>query len=426
MVGSFGLGALELGVATAATQIEGGNADTNWHAWALTPGHIVDGSSPSRAADHWNRVADDTALLARMGIKHYRMGLEWARVEPHPGEFDEEAIAHYVEELRGLLAAGIRPLATLHHFNNPMWFEELGGFASPKAVAIFTRYAEHMVTALRDLVSEWITINEPNIYATHAYLFGTWPPGKRSVRTLLKVFTNLAVAHIQAYELIHELQPEAKVGVANHLRVFEPLRSWNPLHKVSAWGMAYLFQDAITRAMSVGRFLAPFTQPKGLKPGQYYDFQGINYYSRSTVRSFADGTAKRVPINDLGWEIYPQGIVDVATAINARYPGPIYITENGTADTTDAFRSRFLYEHLQALVRSELPVVRYYHWCFTDNWEWLEGESARFGLVHLDYETQTRQVKASGRFYSDMIANNGVTSRAYDTYVASSEYRTNA
>ena len=426
MPDAFSLGGCELGVATAATQIEGGEADTNWHDWARTPGHIVDGSSPSRACDHWNRVAEDTALLAELGIRHYRMGLEWARIEPRPGEFDQDAIEHYRAELDGLRRAGVRPLATLHHFNNPMWFERQGGFTAPESPTVFERYLRHVVGRLSDLVEEWITINEPNVYVTHAYLYGTWPPGRSSMKDVLAAYTNLAVAHIRGYEAIHELQPHARVGVANHLRVFAPRRPRHSLDRASARALEYLFQGAITRAMSVGKFRAPLLQPRGVRPGRYYDFQGINYYSRSTVSRFADGTADGVGVNDLGWEIHPDGIVAVAQTLHDLYPGPLYVTENGTADATDAFRPRYLYEHLRAIAGSDLPFVRYYHWCFTDNWEWLEGESARFGLVHLDYATQTRTVKASGRFFSDIIEHGGVTQQAHDRYVAGIDYRTNA
>ena len=419
---AFSLNGCELGVATAATQIEGGDADTNWHRWAATPGHVADGSTPARAADHWNRVPQDIALLAELGVKHYRMGLEWARIEPVPGHFDDAAIAHYRDELARLRDAGITPLVTLHHFNNPWWFEKSGAFTGGWSVGVFERYVRHVVTALRGLADEWITVNEPNVYATYAYLEGTWPPGHRSMGETLRVMNNLAVAHIRAYKVIHELQPEARVGVAQHLRVFRPANPRHPLNQGAAVVARYLFQDAILSAMSYGRFRLPFRRPAGVRPGRYYDFQGINYYSRSTVTGLRDGTAKGVPVNDLGWEIYPEGIALLVRQIHRDYPGPIYITENGTPDAADRFRPLFLYDHLSALAASGVPVARFYHWCFTDNWEWTEGEEPRFGLVGLDYATQERTIRESGRFYADIAANGGVTQEAYDRWVAGRSY----
>ena len=414
----------ELGVATAATQIEGGDADTIWHRWAAT-GAAKDGSGPDVAADHWRRVDADADLMASLGIRHYRLGLEWARVEPEQGRFDAAALRHYRRELSALRDRGIAPLVTLHHFNDPGWFSEEGGFLADGAHEAFVRYAEHVVEQLGDLVEEWITVNEPNVFAYNGYSLGIWPPGRRSTRDMLRVATGLARAHIEGYRRIHALQPRARVGVAQHLRVFDPLHRGNPLDRAAARSTEYLFQGALTRAMCRGRFLAPFVQPKGIRPGTYYDFLGINYYSRGVVSGPNERTASRVAVNDLGWEIYPAGLVEVARRYSELYPGPIYITENGTADAADSFRSRFLYDHLKAVADSGLPIERYYHWTFTDNWEWAEGHTARFGLVDLDVATQRRTVRESGRFYADVIAHRGVTPDAHARWVAPQRYRTN-
>lgn len=422
----FALPGLALGVATAATQIEGGDADTNWHRWADQPGRIADGTTPRRAADHWNRVAQDTALLGELGVRHYRMGLEWARIEPSPGHFDRTAINHYREELAALRAAGIDPLVTLHHFNNPWWFESTGGWESRHALTVFDRYVDFVLVNLGDLVDSWVTINEPNVYATQGWVDGSWPPGvQNSIRGAQKVMQAMAAAHIRTYLTIHRAWPKAKVGVANHLRAFAPKRRWNPLDRASAAGAEYLFQTALTRAFSVGRFLAPFVQPNEIDPGRYYDFQGINYYTRSSVTGLADGVANNVEVNDLGWEIYPTGLVEVARWTHERYPGPIWITENGTADAADSFRPLYLYDHLKAIAGSGLPIERFYHWCFTDNFEWADGEAPRFGLVELDYPTQQRTVRDSGRFYADVIAHGGVTADAYRRWVHGRHYPTN-
>jgi len=414
------LGVLELGVATAATQIEGGDADTNWHRWAALPGRVKDGSTPARAADHWNRVGEDVALLREMGVRHYRMGLEWARIEPVRGVFDDAAIEHYRGELAALREAGITPLVTLHHFNNPGWLEERGAWTRPGTVPVFIDYVRHVVTRLGDLVDEWVTINEPNVYAIQGYVFGDWPPGEKRPGRAMRVMSHLAQAHIRAYQVIHALQPAAKVGVAHDLRVFDPGTALSPLDRAAAGVMEFLFQGAILDAMAHGRFHFPLTGSGRVGRGRFYDFTGINYYTRSWVRGVAQGVRPERPVNDLGWEIYAAGLTRLIRSVARKYPGPVYITESGTADGVDAFRSRYIYDHLAAVVRARSDVRRYYHWCFTDNWEWIEGEVARFGLVELDFETQERTIKESGRFYADMIAHGGVTNEAYLKWVLNS------
>lgn len=416
-----------LGVATCATQIEGGDCAHTWADWAARGG-VKDGTSPERANDHWNRFAEDTALMSDLKIQIYRFGIEWARIEPVMGVFDEESIAHYREELLYLKRAGIQPLLTLHHFTNPLWFEQLGGFEKLENKAHFLRFVEKAIRSFGDLVSEYITINEPNIYAVNGYFLGMWPPGKRSFSRAMQVMTVLTACHIEAYSLIHRVRAElgfsdTKVSFANHLRVFDPANPKNIFHKACAHGLETCFQAAMTKAMCLGKFSFPIGNPAHLKPGVYADFSAINYYTRSTISGFSDGVRKNAPVNDLGWEIYPDGIVVCAKMMLHFLPDrPIYITENGTCDTNDTFRCRYLYEHLKAIADSKLSITRYYHWCFIDNFEWAEGESARFGIVHVDYPTQTRSTKQSGLFYQKIIEQHGVTEEMYRTYVAGVRY----
>lgn len=412
---------MKLGVATAATQIEGGDTSNNWNDW-YNKGHIKDSSNPARANDHYNRFHEDIELMASMGIQIYRFGVEWSRIEPENGEFSEEAISHYREELLLLRKFGISPLLTLHHFNNPMWLENLGGFENTQVDLFFLRFVSKVVKSLGDLVSEYITINEPNVYATCSYFFGAWPPGKKSFSSVVRVYKNFTKCHIESYKLIHQVRKEmgfsdTKVGVANHIRVFMPLNKYNPYHQICTLLLKQFFQDSITKSMSLGKPSFPIGRIKGVTAGKYYDFIGINYYSRSTVSSFGDGVAKNVPVNDLGWEIYPKGIVEASKMIYDKYPAPIYITENGTCDNNDIFRSKYIFDHLKVLCVSNLPIERYYHWCFIDNFEWLEGESARFGIVHIDYETQVRTIKKSGHFYSRIIKERGASEELYNEYV---------
>jgi beta-glucosidase len=362
-------------------------------------------------------VDEDISLLKELGIRHYRMGLDWARIEPQEGVFDPSALEHYRDELAALRACGIAPLVTLHHFNNPWWLEERGGWVRHDAIAAYLTYVRHVVSQLKDLVDEWVTINEPNVYATQSYVFGDWPPGHRKVAEAMTVMSHMAQAHIRAYQVIHALQPGARVGVAHHLRVFDPANMYNPLDVVGAKTMEFLFQGAVLDATAYGRFRLPLRGSPSVSGGRYYDFTGVNYYTRSWVTAVSEGTRPNSPVNDLGWEIYPEGMTRVLQMVAKKYPGPIYITENGTPDGVDAFRPRYLFDHLKAVMDSDVDVERYYHWCFTDNWEWIEGEEPRFGLVHLDYETQKRTLKESAHLYADMIANGGVTGKAYARWV---------
>ena len=409
-----------LGTATAATQIEGGSRNNNWYDW-YRRGYIKDDADPAAATEHLKRWREDLELMSGMGIQCYRFGVEWSRVEPEDGVFDEEAIAHYREEIQALIERGIRPLLTLHHFSNPMWLEEKGAFAASDNITYFLRYVHKMVESLGDLASEYITINEPNVYAFNSYLDGSWPPGKRNPLDMARVMTNLTAAHIEAYGLIRKTRlqmgyTDTKVGAAVHLRSFAPKDPKNPLHCFWAARAEELFQGNLIRALYTGRPAFPIGRHPSIVPGRYCDFHGVNYYTRSTVSGPANGTAEGCPVNDLGWEIYPQGIVEACRKVYRLLPRPIYITENGTCDNTDAFRARYIAEHLQALCESDLPVERYYHWCFCDNWEWTEGNSARFGLVHVDYPSQRRTVKASGEFYRQLIAQGGVSEELYRQY----------
>ncbi len=421
---------LLLGTATAATQIEGGDKNNNWYRFA-EEGKVADKTSPYRADDHYERWQEDIDIMADMGLEIYRFGIEWSRIEPKENEFDENALAHYRREIEYMKERGIKPMLTLHHFSNPLWFEDMGAWENKNAPDIFMRFAERTVDCLGDIVDDYITINEPNVYALNAYFYGIWPPEKKSISSFVKVFSNMAVSHIRAYEMIHDKRKkmgkkpeETLVSFANHLRVFAPENEKNLFHKASAAFTEYMFQTAITEAMMTGKCRFPVNKRSGTARGKYYDFIGINYYSRSTVSGISDGVREGCFKNDLGWEIYHKGLIELSNRLSDKYGKeyPVFITENGTCDNTDAFRPRFIYDQLKEISETENRIERYYHWSFTDNFEWREGESARFGIVHVDYETQTRTVKPSGKLYSSIIENKGVTDEAYTEFVENSNY----
>ena len=417
---------MRLGVATAATQIEGGDVGSNWNDW-YRRGRIKDGTDPAADNDHWEKWEEDVAVMAQMGLQLYRFGIEWARIVPEPSKVDEEAIACYRREILALKERNIAPLLTIHHFTNPMWFENMGGFTKRENLHHYLELVELTADCFGDLVSDYITINEPNVYATNSFMFGMWPPGKTSLSDTIRVMENMAYCHIKAYEILHSKRKamgytDTKVGVANHLRVFAPKNEKNICHRISAKLTEYLFQGALLKAMSLGKFPFPLRNFGHLPQGEYSDFNGVNYYSRSTVSGIGDGVRENSPRNDLNWEIYPAGITECVAKLQKILPRPLWITENGTCDNDDRFRSRYIYEHLKQVCQSDLPFERYYHWCFCDNFEWIEGNSARFGLVSVDPVTRHRTVKNSGNFYAQIIARGGVDKELYDTFVSKQEY----
>ncbi|WJY99351.1 Beta-glucosidase A [Corynebacterium hansenii] len=448
---------LLIGTASAALQIEGGDQNNDWLDWALEPGNVADGSTPLRATDHWNRWREDNRLMASLGLPIARIGVEWSRIEPRPGEFDHAVLDRYREEIADLRDRGIRPLVTLHHFANPRWFAARGGFTSDDAPHAFLRFAETTVRALDDLVDEWVTVNEPNVYATQAHLFRSGPPGNRSWRDTMAVLRNMAVSHILGHQLIHGIQGDrAKVGFAHHARGFEPRNPRNPIHRGLSRLNRFLFQDIVADAHLAGEFhplLGGAKVGRNLPSGSHHDFLGLNYYTRTAVDRLDDGTFAGAPVNDLGWEIHPAGLVDCARDLHERYGGTVWVTENGTCDLGDpgsaanpapgaggeagvakqeasaaadrsleSFRPRFILEHLRAIAESGLPIERWYHWCFVDNWEWADGEGPRFGIVHLDYETQERTLKPSAHLLAELARTGRITPELHGRYTAGRRY----
>ena len=417
---------LQMGVSTASMQVEGGQVDANWNDW-YQKGRIKDGTDPATGNDHWQQWEQDTALMAQMDLQLYRFSVEWARLMPREGFVDEAVVERYRQELQLLREKKIRPLLTIHHFSNPMWFESKGAFEKRENLQHYLDLVKLVAERFGDLCSDYITINEPNVYATNSYLFGAWPPGEQKLGKTIAVMENLAWCHIRAYGLLHEIREskdyqDTMVGCANHVRVFAPKNERNLWHRFSAKLTGYLFQDALTDAMTLGRFSLPLRNWGKLPKGEYTDFIGLNYYTRSTVSGIGDGVRENSPRNDLDWEIYPQGLVECAQQLYAVLPRPIWVTENGTCDNDDRFRCKYLYEHLKVLSRSDLPFERYYHWCFCDNFEWVEGNWAKFGLVAVDSQTKQRTVKRSGEFYSRVIRAGGVTEEMYRDYVSGQEY----
>jgi len=405
------------GAATSSTQIEGGDTKNSWYQWCSEPGHISDSSNCIRACDHWNRVEEDTKILINLHVQTYRMSLEWSRIEPDAGIFSAEAIKHYRDELKYLLDHNIIPLVTLHHFSEPIWFHDLGGWTKPENTEYFIQYVNYAVENLGDIVSDWITFNEPNVYTIFGYALGIFPPGYKGFLKALRIVPLIIETHCKAYELIHKIrrerkfEGETKVGSAMHIRIFDGI-TW--IGKATAGMVDYVFHKLFLTGFVQGRLLFPLKQ-KGykIKKGNYADFLGINYYTRNIVEFVFDPSLyfyrfmndNQLNRSDLGWDIYPKGIYRACKKYYRKFCLPIYITENGISDRFDNRRPEFIKDHLAYLKKAideGIPVERYYHWSTMDNFEWNEGESGYFGLYHCDFETQIRTPRRSAELYAEI------------------------
>lgn len=374
------------GAATAAHQVEGGNRLSDW--WAMEES----GALPFRsgdACDHYRRFAADFDLARDLGHTAHRFSLEWSRIEPAPGVWDPDAISHYRSVVLALRRRGLEPLVTLHHFTNPRWFAERGGWLRRDAPALFTRYAERMAGALPE-VRWWFTINEPTVYAKNGFVAGEWPPKvKGSWRRAARVLGTMARAHREAYRAIHRSLPDARVGFAHSLPWIEPCDPGRALDRLAAWGRDLLLNRGFLSRIGGARHL---------------DVLGINYYTRTVVRWAPSGLGMlagrecldphhaRGPVSDIGWEVYPPGLGHVLDRY-ARLGVPLIVSENGIATIDEELRSRFLRDHLREArdaLRRGVPLLGYLYWTLMDNFEWTLGTRPRFGLLANEYRTQTR------------------------------------
>jgi len=408
------------GTAAAGHQVEGGNVHSDWWAWEQVTGHIANGDTSAVACDHWHRYATDFDLAQALHNNSHRLGIEWARIEPRPGEFDDDAIAHYRQVLQALVARGMTPMVTLWHFVLPRWFADQGGWEHPAAAERFVRYVERVVSALRDYCHLWITINEANVYAVFSYQFGHWPPGKRDVRVTFRVLSALVKAHGLAYRAIHRLDPQAQVSVAHSIFRLDPLDPTYTLDRWAAGIQDHLFNRLFIRAVWDGERRFPLSGGPVPEAVRSLDFIGLNYYGRSRIHFDLtspatlfgrDSLTPGAEINDMGMEVDAHSFYLFLKEF-AAYNLPIYITENGISDPHDRVGCRYLLNHLYALwkaMQEGVPVKGYYWWSLMDNFEWDKGYSKRFGLYAVDFATQARTLKRSGELYREIATAHAIT-----------------
>lgn len=402
------------GAATAAHQVEG-NTNNDWTQWEKDNAQRLAKEASKKfqswqqkkfpemfdeenyisgvACDHYNRYEEDFDLAKVGGHNAHRFSIEWSRIEPEEGKFDEREIEHYRKVLLALRERGIEPFVTLWHWTEPVWFGKIGGWANGKSSEYFLRFVEKVVGEYKDLVKFWIVVNEPNVGLGFGYLTGAQPPAKKNLILFLKAYFNLLSAYKKSYAKIHEMDNMANVGFAHSYYVYE-VEFWKPIDKLIA-SIPTFFSNYFAR-----------------KVRGYEDFIGCNYYTRLLICPCMFKGLPEKKRTDLGWEIYPEGIYKVLVGLK-KSDLPIYITENGLADTSDEKRGEFLKGHLIQIhkaISEGVDVKGYMHWSLLDNYEFPEtrGFWPRFGLIEIDYKTLERKPRKSFYEYAKICKENAI------------------
>lgn len=423
------------GAATSAHQIDGQNEHSDWWHWEKQ-GQRQGRAHSGQATDHWNQFREDIRLAAELKLNSYRFSIEWARIEPQEGVWDETALGWYCELLTECERYGLLPMATLQHFTLPRWLAEQGGTSSSRFSILFTRYVEKVAQRMGARIPLWCTLNEPMVMVLGGYIGGFMPPATFSPDLASQASANLLSAHIQAYQLLHSktlrrvgpwAQRPLQVGIAHNMIHFQPCRKWHPLELFLArvfhrfYNLSWL--DALCgkkQHFGVLGFVPYPSQVHAARGKRWADFLGLNYYMKAMAswkpREKIEFQTDSLPFglalkrgtdtcSDMGWAIHPQGLKEMLKILNS-YPFPIYITENGIADEKDVLRPHFLKEHLLVIADAlgdGADIRGYYHWSLLDNFEWSQGFGPRFGLYEVNYDDLSRRLRPSGAVYRNII-----------------------
>jgi beta-glucosidase len=409
------------GCATSSHQVEGGS-DNDWSDWEAQ-GRIHDGTTSGRALEWWSGRAEDDLALARtrLGCNAFRLSLEWSRIEPSAGTFDERALDRYAAILARAKDLGLATLVGLNHFTLPRWIAERGGWTASGVVDRFARYADRCARRLGDVVPYWTTLNEPSVLSFMAYAGRTWPPGRADVAAAAASLRAQLLAHAAAWHAVHDVRPDARVGLVINAPDFEPARPERLRDRVVAAAQDWTFTGCVVDAIANARFRAPLGAGGKVPPLRgALDFLGLNYYGRYRVhfdarragelfgRRLAEATV-RTEHNDWG-EIAPDGLRRQLCRLAAALPVPLYVTENGLFDPSDARRPGYIVAHVRAVrdaIEEGADVRGYFVWTLVDNFEWAEGWATPFGLFALDRETQRRTPRRSAEVYATICRSNG-------------------
>ncbi len=435
------------GTATAAYQIEGavredGRGASIWDTFSHTPGKIVDGSTGDVACDHYHRWSDDIKLMQEIGIRSYRLSIAWPRVmSSGSGAINQQGLDFYARVIEGLLEAGIKPVVTLYHWDLPQTLQNRGGWPARATAEAFANYADMMVRRLGDRVQRWITHNEPWCTSILGHYLGEHAPGDRDMVKALAAAHHVLLSHGLATQAIRATNSKLEVGITLNLTPGEPASDreadLQATHTFDGffnrWFLDPLAGRGYPQDMQVLYGAAmPQVEANDLAViATPTDFLGINYYTRALVAydrsqplKFAQLSPEQLVANgaqttEMGWEIYPQGLGDLLLRIHREYaPKALYVTENGAAfadevgadgQIHDPARTRYLHTHFaeaERAIKAGVPLRGYYVWSLMDNFEWAFGYTKRFGITYVDYTTQQRILKDSGRWYQRVIAEN--------------------
>ena len=406
-----------------AYQHEGGNRNNDWAAMeASVQSPVPHGERNEMAADFFRRYEEDFDRITRAGHQAHRLGVEWSRIEPERGRYDEAALAVYGRMLESLRGRGVKIFLNVWHFTLPLWASDLGGWENDEVMDEWRRLVRTLARRFGRVVDFWSTMIDAQIYALRGYLVGDIPPRVHERNRAMRVYATLVRTHAEAYHIIKEETDDAPVGQIYFFDWYEPKGSFPDT--LVCRGLDRVFNTAYLDALWTGRLDidapgAPRVREHHPRAQGTLDWLGVNYYRRQIVGfdPKADGMVRQetrpdAPTTDMGWEIYPEGIYLLLKRLAARYPGlPLYIAENGLADAADTRRPRFILDHLawvHEAIAAGVPVRGYAYWSLTDNWEWTEGYGPKFGLYEVDRETGARRERPSARLYRWIVRRNAL------------------
>lgn len=420
------------GSATSSYQIEGatgtdGRGESIWDRFCTKPGAIADHSNGDTACDHFHRYKEDVALIASLGLQAYRFSVAWPRIIPNgTGAINHKGLDFYDRLVDELLAADIAPFATLYHWDLPQALEENNGWVNRDTAYAFVDYTRAVVERLGDRVSSWATLNEPFVSASLGYNTGEHAPGRKSLHDSFAAAHHLLLAHGLAIPVIREMAPKSDAGIVlNFTPAFpysESPEDRQAFEDTDAFENRWYVEPIAGKGYPAAGVRSLGWEQKEVQAGDLkliatpIDFLGVNYYTRQTRRAGQIPAPQTLPVTDMGWEIYPQGIKELLNTLHQRHAFKKYfITENGAAmpDKADANdfvddqdRIDYLHDHLQQVheaMESGVPLKGYFVWSLFDNFEWAFGYEKRFGIVRVNYETLARKPKASANWYSNVI-----------------------
>ena len=355
---------------------------------ASDPGNYVSG----RGIEHYSRYKEDFTLLKQIGLNSFRFSIEWSRIEPAEGEWNQEAISHYHDYIDELNRRGITPMLNLWHWSMPIWFTEKGGLKKRRNLKYFNEFVQKVGEEYGHKVNYIITLNEPNVYTTLSYLGGEWPPQEKSLLSFMRVYWNLTRMHRQAYRTLKRINPKLQIGIAAQLANIASKRPHNLMDVIETEWMRYFWN---------WWFLSRMRKEQ--------DFVGFNYYFTDYYRfgKFDGPDDPPLPYSDLGWYMEPEGLYPLLLRVWYHYKKPIIITENGLADRHDQYRQWWLEQTILSMEKAigeGVDIRGYFHWSLLDNFEWSTGWWPKFGLIEVDRQNgMKRTIRPSAKWLAAQI-----------------------